>query len=129
MEEFKTTNGKTVRLASRSGHVVTVGPEWRPVPEPLIPQALAARCVSKGMYSEVEKEVAEGAGQDAAPPEGAKTLLLQALERIITESESDGIETAGGNKLLTSKGKPAMEAVSEYAGFPVTRAQLEEALA
>jgi len=126
MEEFKTTNGKTVRLASRSSHVVTVGPDWTPVPEPLVPKALAARCVSKEVYDSVEKEVAEGACQDA--PQEPGPLILKALEQINEESEAGKTETDSGNKLLTSKGKPAMDALSEYAGFAVTRAQLEEVL-
>jgi hypothetical protein len=141
-EMFRTKTGEKVRIASRSGHVVIIGKEFRPVPAALAKKALAAGCIPKSLYDElreeVKKELASGDGAPAlpedeetpaAPPADRKTAILLALERIRTDEADGKVETPAGNK-LTHQGKPVLAAVAEYAGLEVVKmAEVEEALA
>lgn len=129
MEEFKTMDGSHKRLASTSGHVVVVGSEWTRVPDVLAEQALAARCLPRSMFAE-NKEAGSGEEKLFDPGRvkgGQKEMILAALQRIDDEGRAGAVESAGGVKLLTGQGLPSVEAVSEYAGLKVTRADIEAA--
>lgn len=134
-ELFKSKSGEKIRIASTSGHVVIVGKEFRPLPEYLQKQALAEGCIPKSLYDELREEVkAELSGvisnptnQGQPPQEDRNSAILKALEQIHKEEASGKTETPEGNK-LTHQGKPVMAAVSEYAGFKVKTADVDEAL-
>lgn len=54
---YKKIGNNTARLASTSGHVVIVGPEFVEVPIHLEPEAHAQGCLSEEMYDAVRGEV------------------------------------------------------------------------
>lgn len=62
MAKFKSTDNKIHRLASTSGHVAFIGPDYREIPKELEKQALAKGCVSPKMKEHLKTE-----------DEGAKT--------------------------------------------------------
>ena len=133
MEEFKTMDGSFKRLASTSGHVVVVGPDWTPVPEVLVEEALRARCVPKSLLEskpaeeDLLKDQPPGGGNP--PPAGpSKEAILAALAKVDAAVEEGKDTTPGGVKLQTDRGQPAVDAVSEYVGAKVTRAEIEAAL-
>ena len=125
MEKFKTRSGK-VRLSSTSGHVVTVGEEFVPVPDELVSQALANRCIPKDLYdqalADAKKEAAGGGGGDDV------NMISAALARISEELEAGKTETEKGVALETSTGLPTVEAVEEYSGLNVTRKMINEVI-
>lgn len=148
MEEFKSKTGEKIRLASRSGHVVIVGAEFTGVPETLHKKAMAAGCIPKSVYDEVRDQVKEEVlkemggettstdqaetpepddGTTSEQDDGKQAAIIAALKRIQAESDAGQETTEGGNKLLHHN-KPVLAAVSEYAGFDVKTADIEEAL-
>lgn len=157
-EYFKTRNGqKPVRLASTSGHVVIVGSEWQEVLDPMVPDALKHGLLSKELYDAALAEVRDGMPLDAkpastpvpvppaqeAPPadtaeedaakaaaaaERHKTVLL-AVKSVLDLKEQGETLTPGGKTLVSVlNGVPKVDAVSEFAGFKVSGAEIEEAL-
>lgn len=126
MEKFKSKTGKDVRLASTSGHVVIVGEDFKEVPPMLEQKAMAAGLIPKSLYDEVKSDLKKELSNDE-PAEAKKRKILEALQRIAAETEQGKEETAGGEKLVHN-GKPVLAAVSEYAGFTVKTADIEDAL-
>jgi len=155
-EYFKTRNGqKPVRLASTSGHVVIVGSEWQEVLDPMVPDALKHGLLSKELYDAALAEVRDGmplgdkppatpapvppeappadtAEEDAAKAavaaERHKTVLL-AVKSVLDLKEQGETLTPGGKTLVSVlNGVPKVDAVSEFAGFKVSGAEIEEAL-
>lgn len=126
MEKFKSKTGKDVRLASTSGHVVIVGEDFKEVPPMLEQRAMAAGLIPKSLYDEVKSDLKKEMGDNVAA-EVKNSKIIEALKRIAAETEQGKEETAGGEKLVHN-GKPVLAAVSEYAGFPVKTADIEDAL-
>jgi hypothetical protein len=61
-ERFKSLRGD-VRLASiQGGHVVIVGQEFAEVPDCLVSEAMANRCIPESMYNELKAQVAAESG-------------------------------------------------------------------
>ena len=131
MEKFKTRSGE-VRLASTSGHVVTVSEEFVPVPDELVSQALANRCIPKDLYdqalADAKKEAAGGDGDNANMGGDDVNMISTALARISEELEAGKTETEKGVALETSTGLPTVEAVEEYSGINVTRKMINEVI-
>lgn len=126
MEEFKTRSGE-VRLASTSGHVVTVGEEFVPVPDELVSQALANRCIPKELYDQALADAKKEAATVVVDPAEAEAIRT-ALARISDELEAGKKETEKGVALETSTGLPTVEAVEEYSGLNVTRKMINEVI-
>ena len=131
MEKFKSITGKNVRIASTSGHVVIVGPDFVAVPDDLAGEAMAAGLLPESIYNEAKK-AAEGelAGSGSLKTEldaEKKSGILAALAKI-NDMVNSGVElTPNGNKLV-NRGKPVLSAVSEFCGFEVKTADVEAAL-
>ena len=126
MEKFRSKTGRDIRLASTSGHVVIVGEDFKEVPPMLEQKAMAAGLVPKSLYDEVKSDLRKEISGDVAS-DAKKRKILEALQRIAAETEQGKEETAGGKKLIHND-KPVLAAVSEYAGFTVKTADIEDAL-
>lgn len=136
-EKFKARKGqKPVRLASTSGHVVNVGDDWVDVPDQLVPEAMRSGLVSYDLYeaalAEAKAEAAGGGGDkqesDAMPETERREKVLLAIRQILELTEAGETATPGGKGLVTAAGVPMVGAVSEFAGFKVAAAEIEDAL-
>lgn len=130
-EKFRSMRG-TVRLASTKGHVILVGDEFVDVPDVLVEQALAKKCIPESMYQELKQEVAaeknpSGFEDEDEGDQERKLKVLEALSKL-TALKEQGEEQTPGGEALEYYGKPRVAAVSELAGFKVKAVEIEEAL-
>ena len=143
MKEYRTIDGSYQRLESRSGHVVTVGPEFKKIPEVLEGQALARRCVTREMYEGIKKEVQQTEGNsqgdevtspftsDGNPVQDEESQKQERDANIkdalagLKEAVGNGVTEYEGHNLLTTQNKPSTEALSAMVGFKVSRADID----
>lgn len=111
-EQFKTRKGqKPVRIASTSGHVCIVGPDWKSVPDHLVPEAMKAGLFSKDLYDQalaeakaeakeevVEVKKKEPKAKKKEEPAAKKNVEPEAKEK--PEKDDGGTNTKAYNILL-----------------------------
>ncbi|HBA73418.1 MAG TPA: hypothetical protein DCZ63_14880 [Geobacter sp.] len=103
----------------RDGIPLDVKPPATPAPVPPVPEAPEAPPTDTA---------AEDAAKAAAAAERHKTVLL-AVKSVLDLKEQGESLTPGGKTLVSVlNGVPKVDAVSEFAGFKVSGAEIEEAL-
>jgi hypothetical protein len=119
---------KTVVLASLTGHIVRVGSEWKAVPEPLVSQALAARCEERKDSEDDEQATASPDFiKKKQPKEQPKEQSAYTLEEVkgaiakIDKMLDAGKEHHGKLKLLTAQGIPNALVVGSILGKAVKK--------
>jgi len=156
MRYFRSKNG-TVIISSLDGHSVRIGEEWHPVPDSLVPQALARECeeritdeegqekvkspppkkdISDFLRERKEKEEREKQAEETEPeePEWAKPDIPPRLLEIMDAMDkldamiSDGKDMYGKLKIMTASGGYNALVVGQVLGYSVTKDQVKKAM-
>ncbi len=117
--KMKSITGKDVYVTSQCGmHCIWVSPDWTDVPNHMLRDALMQGCVPEGVEQNnfnLAKAVVENEGSTQS-----MNAIIKSIENMFSLAQEGD---------FTSAGMPNLKRLSSYAGFPVSREQMSEALA
>jgi hypothetical protein len=115
--KFKSPTDAVIHVASTNGNACRVGPKWREIPPSLVPEAIAAGCISNNMTAaDIDAAANKRAGEEAFQQ---RTVIRNAIIAMLEDEEHRKTN-------FTKAGTPAMDALSAKCGFGVDRAMALE---
>jgi len=104
--KFKSPTDLPIRIASTSGHVALIGPEWQEIPTSLHHEAILSGCETDQKFKTQESN--QGGNTDKSENDLITDALVKMLER---DQEDD----------FTNSGMPNMNIVRGIAGFNASK--------
>lgn len=117
-KNFKSTGGKTVRIALLDGHVTLVEPSWTSIHKRFWNSAYASGCISEDMVkntstADIDPRVISTMNNIALQ----KNEVADAIRKLVRDNSLEAFD---------SRGKPKAVVLTEMVGFRVTNAVRDE---
>jgi hypothetical protein len=129
--KFRCPNNTPIRVASTSGHVAIVGPEFRELPESLHAEALTKGCICDQQIVQAVDPTADPyskvAGANAVATGGERALIKAALKQMLLdriENPHSPRDADDVDPRFTPDKLPQVEYVSKIAGIAVSKSDV-----